>query len=71
MAVAAIRPPTTGRGSRGTEVHERVGPEIPERPFRRMLKERVDGGQVLSTGRTCATRYRVGAAFGQEDDDGR
>ena len=56
--------------SSSTEVHERVGPEIPKRTFRRALKELVDGGQVASTGRTRATRYRL-SPFGQDVDDGQ
>ena len=57
--------------SSSTEVHQRVGPEIPERSFRRSLKELVDAGQVASTGKTRSTRYRAHPAFGHGDGFGQ
>ncbi len=56
--------------SSSSEVHRRVGPEVPERTFRRCLRELVDGGQVEATGKTRMTRYRL-TGFGQGVGGGR
>lgn len=58
-------------GSSSTEIHHRVGPEIPRRTFSRILKGLVDGGQVVSTGQVRWTRYHVADSIGQGSDDGR
>ena len=58
-------------GSSSREVHDRVGPEIPERTFRRTLKELVDAGTVVGEGVTRWRRYRLSAAHGQSEPDGR
>jgi hypothetical protein len=51
-------------------VYRRVGPEIPKRTFRRALKDLVDAGEVVSEGRTRATRYRLAGSFGQGSGHG-
>ncbi len=56
--------------STSTEIHGRVGSEIPARTFRRALKELVDQDRVESTGRTKGKRYRL-AESGHEGGDGR
>lgn len=58
-------------GSSSTEVHERVGPEIPLRTLRRALKELVDSEAVIAEGERRWTRYRVSASIGQDETDGR
>lgn len=58
-------------GSSSSDVHRRVGTEIPKRSFRRALKELVDSDEVVSEGRTRATRYRLVEPFGQGGEDGR
>lgn len=58
-------------GSSSTEVHSRVGPEIPPRTFSRVLKELVDAGQVVSTGKSRWTRYSAADPIRQDGDDGR
>lgn len=52
--------------SSSSEVHRRVGLEVPDRTFRRCLKDLVDAGRVSAEGRTRMVRYRL-AGFGQED----
>jgi ATP-dependent DNA helicase RecG len=46
-------------GSGKSEIHRRVGPEIPERTFRRMLQDLVDAGQVEATGEKRWRTYRL------------
>ncbi len=58
-------------GSSSTEVHGRVGPEIPLRTFGRALKDLVDEGRVSAHGEARWTRYSLGLSIGQEGDDGR
>lgn len=53
------------------DVHRRVGPEIPERTFRRALETLIAGHRVLGTGETRWRKYRLDPALGHEDDDGR
>jgi ATP-dependent DNA helicase RecG len=45
-------------GSGKSEIHRRVGPEIPERTFRRTLQELVDTGLVEATGEKRWRTYR-------------
>lgn len=46
-------------GSGKSEIHRRVGPEIPERTFRRTLQDLVDAGQVEATGEKRWRTYRL------------
>lgn len=57
--------------SASSEVHQRVGPEIPPRTFSRALKELVDETQVEAHGKGRWTRYRVAPAIRHGGDDGR
>jgi len=56
--------------SSATEIHQRVGPEIPERTFRRALEELVSLGSISATGRTRGRRYGP-REFGHGGEDGR
>ena len=58
-------------GSSSTEVHGRVGPEIPLRTFSRALKELADEGRVSARGEARWTRYSLAPSIGQEGNDGR
>lgn len=58
-------------GSAASEIHRRVGREIPERTFRRTLKELVNAGEITARGERRWRRYHPGTANGQGDDDGR
>ena len=54
------------------DIHRRVGPEIPERTFRRALDDLVASGRVVATGETRARRFRLEAGVsGHEGDDGQ
>jgi ATP-dependent DNA helicase RecG len=54
------------------DIHRRVGPEIPERTFRRALEELVASGQVVATCETRARRFRLPSGLsGHEGDDGQ
>ena len=53
------------------EVHRRVGPEIPERTFRRALQELITSGQVEATGATRARTYRLKAVSGHGGNGGQ
>jgi len=53
------------------EVHRRVGPEIPDRTFRRALEALVENGQVKSTGGTRWRKYRLQSPLGHGEDEGR
>jgi len=54
------------------DIRRRVGPEIPERTFRRALDDLVASDQVIATGETRARRFRLKAGVsGHEDDDGQ
>lgn len=57
--------------SASTEVHGRVGPEIPLRTFSRALKDLVNDGRVASRGEARWTRYSLMLSIGQEGVDGR
>jgi ATP-dependent DNA helicase RecG len=54
------------------DIHRRVGPEIPERTFRRALEDLVASGRVVATGETRARRFRLkDGVSGHEGDDGQ
>ncbi len=57
--------------SSSSEVHQRVGPEIPPRTLGRALKELVDGGRVVAEGERRWRRYSVAPAIGHDRGDGR
>ncbi|MFH1529395.1 MAG: ATP-binding protein, partial [Pseudomonadota bacterium] len=57
--------------SSSTEIHRRVGPEIPERTFGRVLKALVDDRRIKATGKGRWRRYHPWNFIGQEPDDGR
>jgi ATP-dependent DNA helicase RecG len=53
------------------DIHRRVGPEIPERTFRRALEDLVASGRLVATGETRARRFRLRVGVsGHEGDDG-
>lgn len=52
------------------DIRRRVGPEIPDRTFRRALEDLVAGGQVEATGETRARTYRVKGSSGHGEDGG-
>lgn len=52
------------------DIRRRVGPEIPDRTFRRALEDLVAGGQVEATGETRARTYRVKGSSGHGGDGG-
>ena len=58
-------------GSASSEIHRRVGPEIPVRTFRRALNELLSDGEIRAVGERRWRRYHPGSAIGHEDDDGR
>lgn len=51
--------------SSASDIHRRVGREIPERTFRRALTELVKAGQVIPAGERRWRRYRAAPANGQ------
>lgn len=57
--------------SRKREIHRRVGPEIPERTFRRALQDLVIAGQVEAIGETRARTYRMPPISGQGESRGQ
>lgn len=57
--------------SSAKEVHRRVGPEIPERTFRRALEALISAGEVEGMGETRWRTYRVSDSLGQGGEDGR
>jgi ATP-dependent DNA helicase RecG len=58
-------------GSAKGDIRRRVGPEIPDRTFRRALEDLVAGGRVEATGETRARTYRVKGTSGHEGGDGQ
>lgn len=54
-----------------SDIHRRVGAEIPERTFRCALSELVTEEQVVSTGKTRWRRYRIGQSHAPSQKDGR
>ena len=57
--------------SASSEIHRRVGSEIPNRTLRRALKELLADGAIRATGERRWRRYHPCASNGQESDDGR
>jgi ATP-dependent DNA helicase RecG len=53
-----------------SDVWRRVGPEIPERTFRRALEQLVDSGEVVTTGEKRWRRYRLKDSIGHGGNDG-
>lgn len=58
-------------GSASGDIHRRVGPEVPERTFRRALETLVDAGQVEPSGKGRWRTYRLKPHSGQGPDGGR
>lgn len=57
--------------SSASDIHRRVGSEIPERTFRRAMEDLVAENQVQAEGEKRWRRYRLPPSIGQEDRDGR
>jgi ATP-dependent DNA helicase RecG len=57
--------------SSAKDIRRRVGPEVPERTFRRALEGLVGGRHVLGTGERRWRRYHLGRSLGHGDDAGR
>lgn len=53
------------------DIHRRVGPEIPDRTFRRTLQKLVEDGLVDATGETRWRKYRLKDSLGHQAGDGR
>lgn len=53
------------------DIRRRVGPEVPERTFRRALEELVGAGKVQARGETRARTYRLKGSSGQEGEGGQ
>ena len=54
------------------DIWRRVGPEIPERTFRRALEDLVTSGRIVATGKTRARRFSLKPGVsGHSDDDGQ
>jgi ATP-dependent DNA helicase RecG len=53
------------------DVHRRVGPEIPERTFRRALQSLVEDRHVVGTGETRWRTYRLSSHDGQKGQSDR
>jgi ATP-dependent DNA helicase RecG len=51
------------------DIHRRVGPEIPERTFRRALEDLVASGGVAARGETRARRFRLKDISGHDGND--
>ena len=58
-------------GSAVSEIHQRVGPEIPERTFRRAVQELLGEGGITAQGERRWRRYFPGRAIGQDGKNGR
>jgi len=58
-------------GSAASDIHRRVGSEIPERTFRRALEELVTEDAITAVGERRWRRYHPVSSIGQEDQDGR
>lgn len=59
--------PNSGR----SDIHRRVGPEIPERTFRRAVEGLVEAGQLEAAGANRWRTYRVKGSIGHGGDDGQ
>jgi ATP-dependent DNA helicase RecG len=57
--------------SSATDIHRRVGSEIPSRTLRRTLEALVADNQVVASGETRWRRYRLSSALGHGNADGR
>ena len=57
--------------SSASDIHRRVGSEIPMRTFRRALDSLVVAGVVAAIGKTRWRRYRLADAIGHEEGAGR
>lgn len=53
------------------DILRRVGPEIPDRTFRRALEELAESGEVVATGEKRWRRYRLKGSIGHGKGDGR
>jgi ATP-dependent DNA helicase RecG len=53
-----------------SDIWRRVGPEIPERTFRRALEDLVASGQIVVTGETRARRFRLMTGISGHGEDG-
>ena len=55
------------------DIWRRVGPEIPERTFRRALEELVESGEIVATGEKRWRRYRLkgSGSIGHGGSDGQ
>jgi ATP-dependent DNA helicase RecG len=53
------------------DILRRVGPEIPERTFRRALEELVKSGDLVATGEKRWRRYRLKGSIGHGGNDGQ
>lgn len=54
-----------------SDIWRRVGPEIPERTFRRAIEELVEPGEVVTEGEKRWRRYRLKGSIGHGGNDGR
>ena len=54
-----------------SDIWRRVGPEIPERTFRRAIEELVEAGEVVTEGEKRWRRYRLKGSIGHGGNDGR
>lgn len=54
-----------------SDIWRRVGPEIPERTFRRALEELVEAGEIVTEGEKRWRRYRLKGSIGHRGHDGR
>jgi ATP-dependent DNA helicase RecG len=57
-------------GSAKGDILRRVGPEIPERTFRRALEALVAGGEIVASGEKRWRRYRLGSSIGHDENEG-
>jgi len=58
-------------GSAASDIHRRVGAEIPERTFRRSLEELVTQEAIRAEGERRWRRYHPAPSIGQGGEDGR
>lgn len=54
-----------------SDIWRRVGPEIPERTFRRAIEKLVEAGEVVTEGEKRWRRYRLKGSIGHGGNDGR
>lgn len=53
------------------DILRRVGPEIPDRTFRRALEELVGSGEVIATGEKRWRTYWLKGSIGHDENDGQ